>query len=326
MGILRRLFASTAQPKKPRRRNKLIAARNEAIRAERATMTIQQLAEKYGLSNAYLYNLCAGIEGPRQPHASHKHDDAIIARDLEITRAYEAGEAKSQALADKYGVSRERICQILRRSNVIATAAERRRIAQEEIAAEKQSIRDKVRIERQKLIDRGLEIVRNGGSINAAIVNTGLPIYLMHQACKDAGIESKHGRWRDRQPKIDFVRALRAEEKSWDFISAESVKAGYGRVYYSWISMHCPDLIAPREPKVEVATRSESIPFRQSHVKNSWSKDKIDQLTAFWSEGLTASQCAERLGVTRNAVIGKINRLRKESQCQSEPSNGPTSK
>lgn len=42
----------------------------------------------------------------------------------------------------------------------------------------------------------------------------------------------------------------------------------------------------------------------------SWTNERVDLLKKLWSEGLSASQIAGRLGnVTRNAVIGKVHRL-----------------
>ena len=42
----------------------------------------------------------------------------------------------------------------------------------------------------------------------------------------------------------------------------------------------------------------------------SWTDDRVETLKKLWSEGLSASQIAGRLGsVTRNAVIGKVHRL-----------------
>jgi len=41
-----------------------------------------------------------------------------------------------------------------------------------------------------------------------------------------------------------------------------------------------------------------------------WTPDRVELLKKRWSEGLSASQIAARLGgVTRNAVIGKVHRL-----------------
>lgn len=42
----------------------------------------------------------------------------------------------------------------------------------------------------------------------------------------------------------------------------------------------------------------------------SWNDERVDLLKKLWSEGLSASQIAARIGgVTRNAVIGKVHRL-----------------
>jgi GcrA cell cycle regulator len=40
-----------------------------------------------------------------------------------------------------------------------------------------------------------------------------------------------------------------------------------------------------------------------------WTTERIDQLKSFVGAGLTCSQIAAEIGVTRNAVIGKIHRL-----------------
>jgi GcrA cell cycle regulator len=42
---------------------------------------------------------------------------------------------------------------------------------------------------------------------------------------------------------------------------------------------------------------------------NTWTTERIDQLRSFVTAGLTCSQIAGEIGVTRNAVIGKIHRL-----------------
>jgi GcrA cell cycle regulator len=43
----------------------------------------------------------------------------------------------------------------------------------------------------------------------------------------------------------------------------------------------------------------------------SWTKERVELLKKLWSEGLSASRIAAQLGgVTRNAVIGKVHRLR----------------
>jgi len=42
---------------------------------------------------------------------------------------------------------------------------------------------------------------------------------------------------------------------------------------------------------------------------STWSTDRIDQLKRCFDAGLTCSQIAREIGVTRNAVIGKMNRM-----------------
>jgi len=40
-----------------------------------------------------------------------------------------------------------------------------------------------------------------------------------------------------------------------------------------------------------------------------WTEERIEALKTLWTEGNTASEVSRRLGVTRNAVIGKVHRL-----------------
>jgi GcrA cell cycle regulator len=48
----------------------------------------------------------------------------------------------------------------------------------------------------------------------------------------------------------------------------------------------------------------------QLETAMAWTEERVEQLKKLWSEGLSASQIATRLGeVTRNAVIGKVHRL-----------------
>ncbi len=43
----------------------------------------------------------------------------------------------------------------------------------------------------------------------------------------------------------------------------------------------------------------------------SWTDDRVEQLTKLWADGLSASLIATKIGeITRNAVIGKVRRLK----------------
>lgn len=52
-----------------------------------------------------------------------------------------------------------------------------------------------------------------------------------------------------------------------------------------------------------------------------WTDERVELLSKLWSEGLSASQIATQLGgVTRNAVIGKVHRLKLEGRAR--PASG----
>jgi GcrA cell cycle regulator len=42
---------------------------------------------------------------------------------------------------------------------------------------------------------------------------------------------------------------------------------------------------------------------------NAWSDDRVAELTRLWAEGYSTSIIAEKLGITRNMVVGKVYRL-----------------
>ena len=40
-----------------------------------------------------------------------------------------------------------------------------------------------------------------------------------------------------------------------------------------------------------------------------WTPERVEQLTQLWDEGLPAAEIGRRLGLTKNAVIGKVHRI-----------------
>lgn len=46
-----------------------------------------------------------------------------------------------------------------------------------------------------------------------------------------------------------------------------------------------------------------------TNTPNEWTPERISALIALWEEGLTTSVIGDRLGITKNAVVGKVHRL-----------------
>jgi len=44
-------------------------------------------------------------------------------------------------------------------------------------------------------------------------------------------------------------------------------------------------------------------------MSNEWTPVRVSALIALWEEGLATSEIGRRLGVTKNAIIGKVHRL-----------------
>jgi GcrA cell cycle regulator len=70
---------------------------------------------------------------------------------------------------------------------------------------------------------------------------------------------------------------------------------------------------------------SDELDINLGGAKLSWTDERVELLRKLWSEGLSASQIAGRLGagVTRNAVIGKVHRLNLSGRVQQPRSAQP---
>ena len=44
-------------------------------------------------------------------------------------------------------------------------------------------------------------------------------------------------------------------------------------------------------------------------METSWTQERIDRLIQLWEEGITTAEIGRALGITKNAVIGKVHRL-----------------
>jgi GcrA cell cycle regulator len=44
-------------------------------------------------------------------------------------------------------------------------------------------------------------------------------------------------------------------------------------------------------------------------VEGTWTEDRIERLKQLWEEGVTTAEIGRMIGVTKNAVIGKVHRI-----------------
>tara|TARA_B100001559_G_scaffold300434_1_gene286554 strand:+ start:59 stop:418 length:360 start_codon:yes stop_codon:yes gene_type:complete len=44
-------------------------------------------------------------------------------------------------------------------------------------------------------------------------------------------------------------------------------------------------------------------------VSFEWTPERVEELTKLWATGLSASEIGRKLGITKNAVVGKVRRL-----------------
>ena len=69
---------------------------------------------------------------------------------------------------------------------------------------------------------------------------------------------------------------------------------------------------APRSGVAQSVSQSRAVPrwlAEEAMSNNDWTPERIAALMALWSEELPTSEIGRRLGITKNAVIGKVHRL-----------------
>lgn len=311
------MFGSAPQLKRkvgrPRGPHWAALRRNEKIIADRvAGVPVADLCKKYNLCANSIYRITGNLPAPAEP--------ALSERNMAITLAYENGD-NSTALAEKHGVSRERICQILRRTNTIEHRAERRRAEREAFAEEAARITAAHKEELQKKLEQAVDLVRQGKSLANAAFIVGLSknhTKLLGKECKRLGVETKWGRFIDRAPKIARCRDLRAQGLKWTEISKICDAEGLGQVNPVWVSYAMPDLVQRRGEKREKEIKTAEPENCEPKVRPPraeefvWTPESVAKLIELWFSGASAQQCVDVLGapLTSNSIIGKINRLR----------------
>ena len=54
---------------------------------------------------------------------------------------------------------------------------------------------------------------------------------------------------------------------------------------------------------------SEAPESEPAEIVETWTPERIEALTRLWEEGVTTAEIGRRIGVTKNAVIGKVHRI-----------------
>jgi len=69
--------------------------------------------------------------------------------------------------------------------------------------------------------------------------------------------------------------------------------------------------IQPLESEVlEIQPLESETPESQpAETIETWTPERIEALTRLWEEGITTAEIGRRIGVTKNAVIGKVHRI-----------------
>jgi GcrA cell cycle regulator len=68
------------------------------------------------------------------------------------------------------------------------------------------------------------------------------------------------------------------------------------------------DVVLETAQQVVVAGR-QPVPRSETMQQNDWTPERTAALIALWNEDLSTSEIGRRLGITKNAVIGKVHRL-----------------
>jgi DNA-binding CsgD family transcriptional regulator/predicted transcriptional regulator len=330
-------------------------ARNQAIRncAERG-MTYSEAAEFLGAAYITIKTISKrlGIKFMRKKNktrvdAGKVRISAPSPRNLEIKALFDEGKTL-QSIADIYGITRERVRQIVERqggtARHVAIAERSARIADSisrladagktgmEIAADlDKPYQTIVRAARwrgikipRKGIGRGKEILLNevaakvadGMSIRQACnENRALASRYMEWAKVNGTAKGKHGRWIDRSERNSIIKKMHKESAKWADIAATVAKVeGYktserGIINYAYNhKLVTPRPRGPRPKNTPRKPRSISPPKTPTDIV---AMDTIRKTCVEYYGKASAKEIAARLGITRNSVIGHWFRARK---------------
>jgi GcrA cell cycle regulator len=61
--------------------------------------------------------------------------------------------------------------------------------------------------------------------------------------------------------------------------------------------------------EIQPSLESEAPESEPAEIVETWTPERIEALTRLWEEGVTTAEIGRRIGVTKNAVIGKVHRI-----------------
>jgi hypothetical protein len=222
----------------------LRAIRNAKMRAERPVTTLGALAKKYGMTYQNANGICQGITGPRAGQNGNWIDNT---RTTDMIAKYEAGRTL-QSIGEEYGVSRERVRQLLAPSAITKKKKFVAVLQHAEAEKLKQEIQTQYKQELNEKLQKGMATVKTGASIAEAARTVGLLPNVLRLACKTAKVKSLHGRWRDNAAIKIRVRELRGLGLTWAQVIKQFNGEGTAHISKHWICNHTADLIKGHKP------------------------------------------------------------------------------
>ena len=69
-----------------------------------------------------------------------------------------------------------------------------------------------------------------------------------------------------------------------------------------------PEDEAPETAEIQ-PTEALAVEEQAADPVETWTPERIEALTRLWEEGVTTAEIGRRIGVTKNAVIGKVHRI-----------------